>query len=247
MKVSVLMKCFIPLAAVLALAGCGRQTPTYFLQLKPSNPEIAVNNVDISFTSYDYHAVLDSLARINNPGPKPDDIEVKTLLSEYRQALSLQTRYADSVSTLNEILAEMDIKSIRYKKLHPIYLKLERALVAASRKQKAVYEKYAVARGTYTTAVREWERKAYEGFKQFKEDLEENSQNRKTNYETTDSDGMVNKVRLSPLYTWFLYTEVSVPGTNEKLIWEMELPKEGPDSLIIILDDNNATRETFFL
>jgi len=238
-----LKKFLVPTVLLLALTGCATK-PTYYIELKLSQPGLACNGVEINFLSYDYSRVLDSLAQFNNPGPKPDDTELVALLEEYRAALARQTKLADSVSTLREKLEKMDVKSIQYKKMYPIFQALEKAAKKASDEQNSVHERLNTVRTSYKVMLKDWEQVAYKGFDDFKEKMLENFPTRKTKTETTDSDCMVKKLSL-PLGDWWLYTEVKIPGTNEKLVWDMQLPSTGPDSLHILLEENNATRETF--
>ena len=230
---------------ILALTGCSAK-PTYYIELRLSDENIACNGLEIELLSYDYGTVLDSLARINNPGPRPDNSELMALLQQYRIALARQTQYADTVSALHETLEKMDNKSIAYRKLYPVFQALEKKLKQVSEEQKSVYERYMNAKASYDTMLKDWEKVAYKGFDEFKEKIFENFPTRKTKIETTDSDCMVKKLKL-PLGDWWLYTEVTIPGTNEKQVWNMQLPSSGPDSLYILLDESNATREMFLL
>ena len=230
---------------ILALTGCSTK-PTYYIEIKLPGEDMLCNGVEISFLSYDYGSVLDSLARLNNPGPRPDSTELMVLLEDYRTALSRQTRYADTVSALHETLEKMNNKSINYRKLYPVFQALEKKLKQVSDEQKSVYERYMSAQLTYETMRKDWEKVAFKGFDEFKEKNFENFPSRKTKIETTDSDCMVKKLTL-PLGDWWLYTEVTIPGTNEKLIWDMQLPSSGPDSLYILLDESNATMTMFLL
>ena len=225
---------------ILALTGCSAK-PTYYIELGLSDENIACNGLEIELLSYDYDTILDSLVRISNPGPRPDSTELMALLDDYRTALARQTQYADTVSALHETLEKMDIKSIQYKKLYPVFQALEKKLKQVSEEQKSVYERYMNAQLTYKTMLKDWEKVAYKGFDEFKENI---LPERKTKIETTDNGCMVNKLKL-PLGDWWLYTEVTIPGTNEKLVWDMQLPSSGPDSLYILLDESNATRKMF--
>ena len=238
-----LKKFLVSTVLLLALTGCSAK-PTYHIELKLSQPGLACNGVDMDFLSYDYNRVLDSLALLNNPGPKTDETELKSLLDDYRAALARQTRFADSVSSLREKLEKMDVKSIQYKKVYPIFQAMEKAAKKASDEQNSVHERLSTARTSYRVMLKDWEKVAYKGFDAYKEKMLENFPSRKTKTETTDSDCMVKKLSL-PLGDWWLYAEVKLPGTNEKLVWDMQLPSTGPDSLYILLDENNAARETF--
>ena len=228
---------------ILALTGCSTR-PTYYIELKLPGEDAICKGVEIAFLSYDYGRVLDSLARFNNPGPRPDSTELMALLDEYRTALARQTRYADSVSTLREKLEKMDVKAIQYKRLYPIFAALEKAAKRASEQQNSVHERLNGVRTSYKVMLKDWEQAAYKGFDQFKEEIVENFPERKTKVETTDSDCMVKKLSL-PYGDWWLYTEATIPGTNEKLTWDRQLPATGPDSLYILLDEGNAVREIF--
>ncbi|MBN2289804.1 MAG: hypothetical protein JXQ83_10770 [Candidatus Glassbacteria bacterium] len=231
----------IVFATILCLAGCSTK-PSYYVELTLPG-DLSCSGIEIMLLSYDYDGVLDSLAQINNPGPRPDSTELMTLLDEYRNALTRQTRYADSVSSLHERLEKMDVKSIEYKKLYPLFQALEKALQKVSAEQKSTYERYMSTRASYNTMLNEWRQSAYQGFDEFKENI---PPERKTKIETTGNDCMVKKLNL-PLGDWWLHSEITIPGTNQKLVWDMMLPATGPDSLHILLDESNAERELFFI
>jgi hypothetical protein len=227
---------------VFALAGCSTK-PTYYIELKLPGEDLSCSGVEIEFLSYDYQGVLDSLVQLNNPGSQPDTAELMILLEEYRSALARQTRNADSVSTLHEKLEKMDVKSIQYKRLYPVFQALENAQKKIATEQKDVYERYMNAKAAYNTMMKNWRQAAYKGFNEFKENI---PPERKTIIETTDNDCMVKNPQLA-LGDWWMYTEVTIPGTNEKLVWEMMLPATGPDSMHILLDESSAVRKMFFL
>lgn len=231
-------------AVLLFLAGCSVE-PTYTVKFDLPGENIDCGNMEVSFISYDYQAVLDSLKNKNNPGPRPDSVEFLNLYEQYQSALPQKTRMDDSVSTLRDQLAQMDIRSIEYRKMHPIIVNLEKESDALNDEFLKLHRSFTAARSEYLTALREWEAKAYEGFVEFRDNLSEREQ---TIVETTDMDCLVAPFRLPslPRGQWTLHAEITIPGTPQKWVWEMPVPKEGPDTLNIILNDGNAKTETVY-
>ena len=193
-------------ALILILAGCSTK-PTYYIELKLPEGDLSCNGVEIHFLSYDYSRVLDSLAQINNPGPKPDNTELMALHEEYKEALALQTRYADTVNALQEKLEKMDNKSIDYRKLYPVFQAFEKRRKNASEDQKSAYEKYLNSKTAHNAMLKDWEQVAYKGFSEFKEKMFEDFPTRKTKIEITDSDCMVKQLKLPFQNGWSGFLE----------------------------------------
>jgi len=226
---------FLLAALSFLLLGCSTR-PTYYIKLQLPGEDVSCQGVEIEFLSYDYEAVLDSLVRLNNPGPRPDSTELLALLETYQQALERRTRMSDSVNALREELEQLDNKTIAYRKKYPIFVKLEKKEKQLSDELHNIHQRYLETKSVYESKLQDWKKSAYKGFREFKEAI---PPERQTKVETTDENCMVKKLVL-PFGEWWLHAEVRKPGTtNEKLIWDFKLPTEG-DSLMIILDENNA-------
>ena len=226
---------FVLPALILILAGCSTR-PTYYIELKLPGENAACQGVDIEFLSYDYPFILDSLVKINNPGPRPDSTELMALLDTYQGILEQSARMADSCDLLREELEKLDSKSIQYRKKYPVYQKLEKQMNGMLEERHSIHQKYLEIKNSYDLKVQDWGRSAYKGFTEFKEQIPPELQ---TKSEVTDRECMVKKLVL-PFGTWWLHAEVRKPGTtNEKLLWNMKLPTDA-DSVMIILDESNA-------
>jgi hypothetical protein len=226
---------FVLPALILILAGCSTR-PTYYIQLQLPGENVACQGVEIEFLSYDYPLVLDSLRKINNPGPRPDSTELMALLNIYQEILERSARMADSCDLLREDLEKLDNKSIQYRKKYPVYQRLEKQVKSMLDERHAIHQNYLQLKSSYDLKVQDWSRSAYKGFSDFKSEI---PPERQTKIETTDQDCMVKKLVL-PFGMWWLHAEARKPGTtNEKLIWNMQLPTDA-DSVMIILDESSA-------
>ena len=222
-------------ALILLLAGCSTR-PTYYIQLQLSGDNVTCQGVEIEFLSYDYPFILDSLMKINNPGPRPDSTELMALLNTYQGILEQSARMADSCDLLRENLENLDNKSIQYRKMYPVYQRMEKQVKSMLDERHEVHQNYLQVKSSYDLKVQDWSRSAYKGFSDFKTEIPPELQ---TKIEITDQDCMVKKLVL-PFGTWWLHAEARKPGTtNEKLIWNMQLPTDA-DSVMIILDESNA-------
>jgi len=226
---------FLLPALILILAGCSTR-PTYYIQLQLPGEDVNCQGVDIEFLSYDYPFILDSLRKINNPGPRPDSTELMALLDTYQEILEQSARMADSCDLMREELEKLDNKSIQYRRKYPVYQRLEKQMKSMMDERQAVHQKYLEIKNSYDLKVQDWSKSAYKGFGDFKSKIPPELQ---TKIETTDQDCMVKKLVL-PFGAWWLHAEARKPGTtNEKLVWNMKLPTDA-DSVMIILDESNA-------
>ncbi len=226
---------FVLLAFILLFAGCSTR-PTYYIKLQLLGENVTCQGVEIEFLSYDYPFVLDSLSKINNPGPRPDSTELMAILGTYQTILERSARMADSVDTLREQLEKLNNKSIEYRKKYPIFQRLDKGMKGMLDQRHAIHQKYLEIKGSYDLKVQDWSRSAYKGFIDFKAGIPPELQ---TKIEITDQDCMIKKLVL-PFGVWWLHADARKPGTtNEKLIWNMKLPTDA-DSVMIILDESNA-------
>lgn len=226
---------FVLPALILMLAGCSTR-PTYYVTLQLSGPDVTCRGVEIEFLSYDYPLILDSLQKINNPGPRPDSTELMALLNRYQDILERSARLADSCDLLREDLEKLNNKSIDYRKKYPVYQRVEKQVISMLDERHAIHQNYLEVKGSYDFKLQDWNRSAYKGFSEFKEAI---IPERQTKIEITDQNCMIKKLVL-PLGEWWLHAGLRKPGTtNEKLIWNMKLPTDA-DSVMIILDESNA-------
>lgn len=228
----------IPLAAliVLTLIACSTR-PTYFIKIELLGGETSCQNLDIDFTSYNYPFILDSLVRVNEPGPRPDSTQLLSLLDEYQTALVRKTYVSDSVNTMRDALEEMNNTSIEYRRLYPIFMDLEKRERQVSESMHQVHHRYLEIKSEYQQRLNQWNEKAYSGFQDFRASI---PQERQTKTETTDQDCMIKNLRL-PYGQWWLHAEMRRPGTiNEKLVWSIHLSNAEGDSVMVILDESNA-------
>ncbi|MEA1996691.1 MAG: hypothetical protein U9N45_03595 [Gemmatimonadota bacterium] len=230
------LKFLVMLTALVVFAGCSTKT-TYYIELKLDGEDVSCSGIDIDFLSYNYYAVLDSLEKLNNPGPRPDSTELLAVIAAYQGALQQSTRISDEVNAMREALEGMNNKSIQYRKTYPKFMKLEKQLKQVSQQQQETHQKYLEARSVYESKLSDWKQSAYKGFSDFKESI---PKERQTIVETTGSDCMVKNLDL-PYGQWWLFTEVRRPGTtNELLRWSFEMPAGKTDSTAIILEESNA-------
>ena len=228
---------FLSLAVVIFFSiGCSTRTK-YYIKLQLEGNEASCGGVEIIFSSYDYNAVLDSLAKFNNPGPRPDSTELMAIVAKYQIALGKQTMIADSVNNLREDLENLDINSSEYRKRYPLFFQAEKEEKILTDEQQKIYQQYLEVKNRYQVKVNEWEKTAYKGFSDFKDKIPSDL---KTKIETTDKHCLVRKLVL-PYGRWWLYAETRRPGkTTEKLIWSFEIPLGETDSTMIILSEENA-------
>lgn len=226
---------FVFSATLFLLLGCSNR-PTYYLKLQLQGADAVCQGVQIAFSSYNYVEVLDSLTKMNNPGPRPDSTELMALVATYQTILEKSARMADAVDTLRDALEKLDSKTVDYRKKYPLFQRLEKELQERMVERQQIHEQYLEAKGSYDIKLKDWQTSAYKGFSDFKSSIIPEFQ---TKVELTDQDCMVKKLDL-PYTRWWLHCETRKPGSaNEKLIWEMEMPV-GADSLMIILDESNA-------
>ncbi|MCE5272427.1 hypothetical protein LLH00_14205 [bacterium] len=230
------LKLFLLTALTVAAVGACSTKPRFYIKVEVLGAETSCQNMDIDFTSYDYNGVLDSLTKLNNPGPRPDSSDLMVLLDEYQKQLASKTAMSDSVNSLRDDLEKMNNTSIEYRKLFPIFQDLQKREQQASEDVHQVHQKYLEIKGAYQEKVNAWREKAFTGFTDFKNNIQPELQ---TKTETTDQNCTISKLDL-PFGRWWLNAELRRPGTiNEKLVWNIQLPTKG-DSVLIILDESNA-------
>ncbi len=222
---------------LMVIAGCSTR-PHFYVKFEVLGPPEATSNVDVEFLSYDYVAVLDSLAQANNPGPRPDSSELLPLLDIYQVALEHSTAIADSVDFLRDDLEKLDNRSVDYRQKYPVFQELEKKQKSVADNLHQVHQQYLTAKSSYEAELAEWKQNAYKGFADFKEAIQPDFQ---TKVEVTGPDGMVKDIIL-PFGKWWLHSEIRRPGTtNEKLVWNLPLPETAEtDSVMILLDESNA-------
>ena len=149
------------------LVGCSTRS-TYYIELKLADKS-ACQNVDVQFLSYDYGAVLDSLVNLNKPGPRPDSTALMDLIANYQQILDRSARMADSVDAMRDMLEKMSNKSVEYRKLYPVFQKLDSSMKDMLDKRHDVHEQYLELKSQYQVKLNEWKSQAYKGFGDYKD------------------------------------------------------------------------------
>jgi hypothetical protein len=228
---------FIALAVmIVTLVACSVK-PTYYIKIEVPGAEGNCRGVNVDFTAYDYSQVMDSLIKVNTPGPRPDSSELIGVVAEYKGSLALKTALSDSVNTMRDDLEKLKNTSIEYRKLLPVFQSLEKVEQQKTQELQTIHQKYIDVKGAYDSRVQAWGAVAFKGFSDFKAGIRPDYQ---TKSELTDQNCMIKKLNL-PYGQWWLHTELRRPGTvNEKFIWNIKLPLSGGDSLMILLDDKNA-------
>ena len=229
---------FFLLAALIVIVAVACSTkPRYYIKVEVLGAETSCQNLDIDFTSYDYSTVLDSLEQANQPGPRPDSTVLLELLDEYQHALAGKTMVSDSVNAMRDDLEKMKNTSIEYRKFYPIFQDLQKREQSTSEEVHQMHQRYLEIKNEYQQQLNIWREKAFAGFQDFKAEIPPEKQ---TKTESLDQDCQIKKLEL-PYGQWWLHAELRRPGTiNEKLVWHVEMPTTGGDSVAVILDESNA-------